>query len=75
MEYQSLFEYLNRPSGKELGKNVNQAAIRAGVKLRTQQVTNPKYTGNVMVYPTGFLDSYFGKTNEGWKAAEGELPF
>jgi hypothetical protein len=70
MEYKSLFEYLNRAAGPELGKNVNQAAKRAGVKCRTQHVTNSKYKGEVMVYPTGFLDSYFGKTTK-----DDELPF
>jgi hypothetical protein len=63
MEYKSLFEYLNRAAGTELGKKVNQAAQRAGVKYRTQHVDNPMYKGEVMVYPTGFLDSYFGKND------------
>jgi hypothetical protein len=47
MEYKSLFEYLNRAAGPELGKNVNQAAKRAGVKCRTQHVTNSKYKGKL----------------------------
>ena len=74
MEYKSLFEYLNRAAGSELGTRVNQSAKRAGVKYRTQHVDTPMYKGEVMVYPTGFLDSYFGKTTKDWKNTD-ELPF
>ncbi len=64
MEYKSLFEYLNRAAGLELGKNVNQAANIAVVWFRTQHVTSSKYIGEVIDDPTGFLDSYFLNTTK-----------
>ena len=73
MEYLSLFEYLNHAAGSELGKKVNKASMRMGIKHKIKHVDNPKYKGKIMMYPKSFLDSYFGKTNEGWE--ETELPF
>jgi hypothetical protein len=63
--YKSLYEYLGRAAGSELGKKVAAAASAKKVKLTTQEVSNPKYSGTVMMYPVSFLDEYF----------ENELPF
>jgi hypothetical protein len=59
MEYLSLYDYLKRPAGGELGREVAQAASKAGIKLQTREVDNPKYTGKVHLYPKDFLDFYF----------------
>jgi hypothetical protein len=59
MEYLSLYDYLKKPAGGELGKEVAQAASKAGVKLQTREVDNPKYTGIVYLYPKDFLDFHF----------------
>lgn len=55
----SLFDYLGRAAGPELGKEVYQAAKKAGVKVEARYIAIKNYTGNVMLYPEGFLDLYF----------------
>ena len=66
MEMVSLYDYLGRAAGSELGKQVATATAKAGVKGETRQVSNPVYTGPVMLYPRSFLDLYFkGGLNEG----------
>jgi hypothetical protein len=62
-EYKSLYEYLGHAAGSELGKQVAAAAMEQRVKLTTQEISNPKYTGEVLMYPVSFLDYYFGKNN------------
>jgi hypothetical protein len=59
MEYLSLYDYLKRPAGGELGKEVASAATKAGVKLETREVSTPNYTGIVYLYPKDFLDFHF----------------
>ena len=66
MEMKSLYDYLGRPAGSELGQEVATAARKAGVKGEVREVSNPKYRGPVMLWPTAFLDLYFkGGLNEG----------
>ena len=57
--YVSLFDYLGKASGGELGKQVFQAAKKARIRMQTREVSNPKYTGKIMLYPKTFLDQYF----------------
>ena len=59
MEYLSLYDYLRKPAGGDLGKEVAAAAYKDKIKLQTREVSNPKYTGKVLLYPKNFLDSYF----------------
>jgi hypothetical protein len=59
MEYLSLYDYLGKPAGQELGLEVATAARQAGVEQKTREVSNPKYTGIVHLYPKDFLESYF----------------
>ena len=67
----SLYDYLGRAAGPDLGKQVATAAAKAGVKGETRQVSNPVYTGPVMLYPRSFLDLYFkGGLNEGAKGKQ-----
>jgi len=61
MEFRSLYEYLGRAAGSDLGKAVATAAVAQGVTIQSQEISNPKYTGTVMMYPVEFLDQYFGK--------------
>lgn len=63
-EMLSLYEYLGRAAGSELGKKVAEAATKARVKIDSHQVSNKKYTGVILKYPKPFLDNYFGKTTE-----------
>ena len=65
MEMISLYDYLGRAAGPDLGKQVATAAAKAGVKHEIREVSNSKYTGPIMLYPKSFLDLYFkGGLNE-----------
>jgi len=55
----SLFDYLGRPAGGELGKQVYNAASQLKIPVETRQVKTKNYTGDVMLYPEGFLKEYF----------------
>jgi hypothetical protein len=55
----SLYDYLGKAAGKELGKQVADCATAAKVPCKTRQVSNAKYTGPIMLYPTTFLELYF----------------
>ena len=71
MEMVSLYDYLGRAAGSELGKQVATAAAKAGVKHEIREVSNPKYRGPIMLYPKSFLDLYFkGGLNEGAKGKQ-----
>ena len=63
----SLFEYLGYAAGTETGKEVYSTANKLRETISTQNVSNPKYTGKVMLYRREFLDEYFGN-----KVYEGE---
>jgi hypothetical protein len=60
MKMMSLYDYLGRAAGAELGEQVAKKATAMGVKMDTREVSNPKYTGKVMLYPEKFLNEYFG---------------
>ena len=66
MSMMSLYDYLGRAAGPELGLKVAQAATKAQVKHEMREVVNPAYKGKVMLYPRAFLELYFkGGLNEG----------
>ena len=80
MEYLSLYDYLKKPAGGELGREVAQAASKAGIKLQTREVDNPKYTGIVYLYPKDFLDFHFRPADElpgelNYNIEDDDLPF
>jgi len=72
MEMKSLYEYLGRAAGSELGKQVATAAGRANVKITSHHVENAKYTGTILKYPVSFLNEYFGAAVE---TENDSLPF
>ena len=55
----SLYDYLGRAAGPDLGKQVATAAAKVGVKSEIREVSNIKYSGPIMLYPRAFLDLYF----------------
>ena len=59
MEYLSLYDYLGKAAGPELGLDVAIAARQTGIKIGTKQVSNSKYTGEIQIYPKDFLEWYF----------------
>jgi hypothetical protein len=58
-EMMSLYDFLGRAAGGELGKQVAEAAAKAKVGFEIKEVSNPKYKGSIMMYPKYFLDQYF----------------
>ncbi len=57
--YLSLYDYLGRAAGQQLGAAVNKAAVERKVEFKQRQISNPSYHGNVHLYPIEFLDEYF----------------
>ena len=55
----SLFDYLGHAAGKELGAQVAAYAASKKAKFETREVTNPRYTGKVMLYERTLLDDFF----------------
>ena len=55
----SLYDYLGKPAGSDLGKQVYLSAVRKNITVELREISNPKYTGNVMLYPESFLQEYF----------------
>ena len=60
MNMMSLYDYLGRAAGPELGQRVATAAAAQKVKFQTKLVDHKGYTGDVMMYPKEFLDKFFG---------------
>jgi hypothetical protein len=60
-EYLSLYDFLSKPAGEKLGKEVWDAASKQGIKAQTREVSNSKFTGKVLLYPKDFLEMYFLK--------------
>ena len=69
-QYQSLFDYLGKPAGPSLGKDVFENAKKQGIKPTIREVKTKNYEGKIMVYPTSFLENYFNP-----KPIVDDLPF
>ena len=70
VNYISLFDYLGKPAGKEVGGRVNERAQEFGVNVLKRFVRNKKYVGKVNLYPEAFLEYYFTnaeRNTEVWK--------
>lgn len=63
----SLYDYLGKAAGKELGAEVCATATVLQETIQERYIENPSYKGNVHLYRREFLDEYFGK-----KIYEGE---
>lgn len=61
VEYMSLYEYLGRRAGGELGKEVFAESKRQKIRCTTKEIKQGGYEGKVMCYPRIFLTQYFGK--------------
>jgi len=57
--YLSLYDYLGKAAGEELGKKVADAASKIKLPLEVREISNPKYTGKVLLYPKDFLEGFF----------------
>ena len=56
----SLYDYLGRAAGPELGKEVAETAVKLKETIQTRYVTNTCYKGEILLYRREFLDEYFG---------------
>lgn len=61
MNYMSLYDFLGKPAGGELGQKVCGEAIRQKIPMVQREVNTKNYTGKVMTYPEEFLKEYFAK--------------
>lgn len=55
----SLYDYLGKAAGPALGKNVAEYAKAKKAKSEKRFVSNPKYSGEVLLYTEEFLNDYF----------------
>jgi hypothetical protein len=58
-EFVSLYDFLGKPAGSQLGKEVWHAAQFSSEPTTIKQVSNPKYTGKIVMYRPEFLRKYF----------------
>jgi hypothetical protein len=61
MEYLSLYDYLGKPAGAKLGLEVADAARTQGIQIQSKKISNPKFTGTILMYPKDFLELHFRK--------------
>jgi hypothetical protein len=61
-EFVSLYDFLGRPAGSQLGKDVWEAAKSCNQPTAIKEVANPKYTGKIVMYQPEFLKNYFNGT-------------
>ena len=69
IQMMSLFDYLGKAAGANLGKLVNIEAQNKKIPIKMREVSNPRYTGKIMLYPKSFLDEYFNNEQSN------DLPF
>ena len=55
----SLYDYLGKAAGAELGAKVNTYATIRKQKFEQRDVKNSAYTGKVFLYSEESLDEYF----------------
>jgi hypothetical protein len=58
-QFMSLFDFLGKPAGTQLGKEVFDNSKKLKIKVKIREISNPKYTGKIVLYPKPFLDLYF----------------
>lgn len=63
-DFISLYDYLGQAAGSRLGKQVADYAAKKRVPHQVRYVSNPKYSGEIMLYPPEFLEEYFTREEE-----------
>lgn len=74
----SLFDYLGKPAGNDLGLKVYKKAVEVNEPISYRNVTTAKYTGKVKLYRSSFLDNYFNNNVSSETPSDlptDELPF
>jgi hypothetical protein len=59
VEYKSLYDYVGKPVGKEIAREVYKVSKENGIKVESQEISNKNYNGKVLTYPVDFLETYF----------------
>jgi hypothetical protein len=57
----SLYDYLGKAAGPELGKEVAETAVKLKETIEKRYIENTRYKGEILMYRREFLDEYFGK--------------
>ena len=55
----SLYDYLGKAAGPELGKEVEAAARASKTPIQYKEISNTVYTGKINMYPENWLIGYF----------------
>ena len=55
----SLYEFLKRPAGPDVGKQVAKLAMQHNEPIKRRQVDTPKYKGDVLLYRKNWLYDNF----------------
>ena len=55
----SLYDYLGKAAGSDLGKHVAEFATSRKAKMETRTLNLPRYKGKVMLYERSMLDEFF----------------
>ena len=63
----SLYDYLGRPAGSALGKQVAEAASRLKIPMSIRLVSTATYTGPIILYPENWLIGYFSTGQSNYK--------
>jgi len=63
----SLYDYLGRPAGSALGKEVAEAASKLKIPMSIRHVSTRKYTGPIILYPENWLIGYFSTGQSNYK--------
>jgi hypothetical protein len=71
-KFLSLYDYLGKAAGRELGREVHNAAIAVGIPTDRKYVNNTVYRGWVQMYPENWLIGYFSTGQSNYKE-KGEL--
>jgi hypothetical protein len=72
-KFMSLYDYLGRPAGSNLGEQVFRAASVSRIPVKTKEVTTPKYKGKIMMYPENWLIGYFSTGQSNFGVSEDDL--
>ena len=73
----SLYDFLGKAAGPELGKQINIVFKKNFPELNISRryVDNQKYKGYVHLYPKWFLEQYFRNSKQYKNPEENNLPF
>jgi hypothetical protein len=59
----SLYDYLGKAAGSELGKQVAELAVKQKITIGERYIDTLRYKGKILLYPKEFLDFYFKKSS------------